>query len=133
MDIRALINEIPTDWKNILLNYPDLDQIGSFLHREKMIFGSDLPIFPQPSQIFRCFHYRNVANTRVVILGQDPYHGEGQAIGLCFGVNNDNKIPPSLKNIIKELENDGEQKLKDTSFTRYPVPMTYSLLAISVS
>ena len=117
MDIRVLINDIPTDWKKVLLDYPDLDQIQSFLKREKILFDSSLPIFPAPENIFRCFHYRNVANTKVVILGQDPYHGKGQAIGLCFGVNKETKVPPSLRNIIKELGKDG--KLKDTSLEQW--------------
>jgi len=119
MDIRVLINDIPTDWKNVLLNYPDLDKIESFLKREKILFDSSLPIFPAPENIFRCFHYRNVANTKVVILGQDPYHGDEQATGLCFGVNKHMKSPPSLKNIMKELKGDGENELKDITLEQW--------------
>ena len=119
MDIRQLINKIPTDWKNVLLDYPDLEQIQSFLKREKILFGSSLPTFPAPENIFRCFHHRNVANTKVVILGQDPYHGDEQAIGLCFGVKKHMKSPPSLKNIMKELKSDGENELKDSTLEQW--------------
>ena len=52
-------------------------------------------------------------DTKVVIIGQDPYHGVNQATGLCFGINNNTKIPPSLKNIAKELKNDLNIELKD--------------------
>ena len=56
--------------------------------------------------IFKCFHYFNTEDTKVVILGQDPYHGKDQAIGLCFGVSKKTKIPPSLRNIQNELVTD---------------------------
>lgn len=62
--------------------------------------------FPPKSQIFRALELTPMEKIKVVILGQDPYHGEGEANGLAFSVNKDIKIPPSLKNIYKELEND---------------------------
>mgnify|MGYP002032797210 CR=1 FL=1 len=58
-------------------------------------FKGHLEIFPIQELIFRCFNYFEPNETKVVILGQDPYHGKGQAIGLCFGVHQDCKIPPS--------------------------------------
>lgn len=63
-------------------------------------------IFPPKEQIFSAFEKTNLADIKVVILGQDPYHGAGQAHGLAFSVCEDVKIPPSLKNIYKELEAD---------------------------
>ncbi|MFB9058179.1 uracil-DNA glycosylase [Mariniflexile ostreae] len=62
--------------------------------------------FPPENQIFNAFKYCPFENVKVVILGQDPYHGFGQAHGLCFSVNSGIKHPPSLVNIFKEIEKD---------------------------
>ena len=61
-------------------------------------------VFPHQSQMFRAFEYFAPADTKVVILGQDPYHTPGVAHGLSFSTESDNQIPPSLKNIFKEIE-----------------------------
>jgi len=61
-------------------------------------------IYPPKSLIFNAFD--KCTDVKVVIIGQDPYHGDGQANGLCFSVNDDVKIPPSLKNIFKEIQSD---------------------------
>ena len=61
-------------------------------------------IYPPMQDIFNALKYTSYENTRVVILGQDPYHGQGQAHGLCFSVKEGVPHPPSLKNIFKELE-----------------------------
>lgn len=63
-------------------------------------------IFPPAKKVFYALRETSFNNTRVVILGQDPYHGEGEANGLCFSVNEGIKMPPSLKNIYKELYDD---------------------------
>jgi uracil-DNA glycosylase len=63
-------------------------------------------IYPPKSQVFLAFETTDYDQVKVVILGQDPYHGPGQAHGLCFSVMPDRKIPPSLKNIYKELASD---------------------------
>lgn len=63
-------------------------------------------IFPPAKKVFYALRETSFKNTRVVILGQDPYHGEGEANGLCFSVNEGIKMPPSLKNIYKELYDD---------------------------
>ena len=63
-------------------------------------------IFPPANRVFYAFRETSYKDTRVVILGQDPYHGEGEANGLCFSVNRGIKMPPSLKNIYKELYSD---------------------------
>lgn len=63
-------------------------------------------IFPPADDIFNAFHLTPLEQVKVVILGQDPYHGDGQAHGLCFSVKPDVEIPPSLVNIYKELEDD---------------------------
>ncbi len=63
-------------------------------------------IFPEPALLFNAFNSTPFENVKVVIIGQDPYHGEGQANGLSFSVNQGIKIPPSLLNIFKELQED---------------------------
>ena len=63
-------------------------------------------IFPAPDDIFNAFAFTPLANVKVVIFGQDPYHEPGQAHGLCFSVKPDVKIPPSLVNIYQELRED---------------------------
>ena len=60
-------------------------------------------IFPAPDDIFNAFHFTPLDEVKVVILGQDPYHNDGQAHGLCFSVKPDVEIPPSLVNIYQEL------------------------------
>ncbi|MGG4553835.1 uracil-DNA glycosylase [Paenibacillus humicus] len=63
-------------------------------------------IFPDKYDIFNALHYTSLADTRVVILGQDPYHGPGQAHGLSFSVQEGVDTPPSLQNMFKELQDD---------------------------
>ncbi|WP_084370607.1 uracil-DNA glycosylase [Reichenbachiella faecimaris] len=63
-------------------------------------------IFPPAKNIFSAFDLSSFDDTRVVILGQDPYHGEGQAHGLCFSVQEGTRMPPSLQNIFKEIKDD---------------------------
>lgn len=63
-------------------------------------------IYPPPADVFRAFELCPFDQVRVVIVGQDPYHGAGQANGLCFAVKDSVTIPPSLKNIFKEIESD---------------------------
>lgn len=77
-------------------------ELKKFLVEEKKNFR----IYPPGSDIFAAFNYTPFDNVRVVILGQDPYHGPGQANGLCFSVKTGIRKPPSLQNIFKELNND---------------------------
>ena len=63
-------------------------------------------IFPPPEDMFNAFHFTPLHQVKVVILGQDPYHNDGQAHGLCFSVKKGVETPPSLVNIYKELEDD---------------------------
>lgn len=72
-------------------------------------------VYPPPKFLFRAFELTPFDAVKVVILGQDPYHGKGQANGLCFAVNYDVKLPPSLQNIFKEIESDLEKPLESRS------------------
>ena len=83
-------------------------------------FYNNTSFYPKFENIFRCFNYFEFNKTKVVILGQDPYHGKNQAIGLSFGINDNlTKLPPSLKNIAKELYNDLNIELKDYSLEKW--------------
>ena len=77
-------------------------ELKSFLLEEKKKFT----IYPPGSEIFAAFNYTPFDKVKVVILGQDPYHGPGQANGLCFSVKSGISKPPSLQNIFKELHSD---------------------------
>lgn len=68
--------------------------------------NKETTIYPNKQDLFKALKYTDYDNVKVVILGQDPYHGEGEANGLCFSVNQDQKMPPSLNNIFKELKDD---------------------------
>lgn len=72
-------------------------------------------VYPPPKNIFRALELTPFDRVKAVILGQDPYHGRGQANGLSFAVGSDVKIPPSLQNIFKEIESDVGQKLIHTN------------------
>ncbi len=95
-----------SDWTQALQTQFESDWFGSlieFVEAER----KEASVFPPKDQTFRAFELTSLAETRVVILGQDPYHGPGQAHGLCFSVEDSvSKLPPSLKNIYKELASD---------------------------
>jgi len=99
MTLYQQVNLLSTNWKNLLIQYPKWNEI-EYLYKQES--GN---IYPHIEYIFRCFDFFNVEDTKVVILGQDPYHGHGQANGLAFAVNNNINHPPSLKNIFKLIPN----------------------------
>jgi len=78
-------------------------KLKKFLQEEKQ---SSQIVYPPSSQIFAALNYTPLEKVKIVILGQDPYHGQGQANGLCFSVSEGITPPPSLKNIYKEIESD---------------------------
>lgn len=98
--------KIEDSWKKILkdeFNKPYFQQIPLHIKTEK---EQGKRIFPPGSQIFNAFNTTPIEKVKVVILGQDPYHGQGQAHGLCFSVSYGIPKPPSLINIFKELHED---------------------------
>ena len=93
------------DWDGILADEwekPYYRQLHSFLKEEY----SKMRIYPDMYDIFNALKYTSFADTRAVIIGQDPYHGPGQAHGLCFSVKKGVPLPPSLVNIYKEITDD---------------------------
>ena len=98
--------KIEEGWKKILMDEFNADyfqQLKSFLVEEK---SKAISVYPPGSQIFSAFNFTPFENVKVVLLGQDPYHGKGQAHGLCFSVPHGIQPPPSLVNIFKEIQND---------------------------
>ncbi len=97
--------QIESSWKEILkeeFKSHYFTALKRFLVNEKI----KEVVYPPGSQIFSAFNFTPFDKVRVVIIGQDPYHGEGQAHGLCFSVPKGIKKPPSLLNIFKEIKND---------------------------
>ncbi len=100
-----LFEQLPADWKTLLqeeLQKEYITQLSDYVLSE---YQSNT-VFPLKNNIFKAFEYCKYENTKVVILGQDPYHSQGQADGLCFSVKEGVALPPSLKNIFKEISTD---------------------------
>lgn len=98
--------KLEESWKARIGDYllrPDMRELSAFLRAEK---ARGKQIYPPGAEIFAAFEHAPFDSVRVVILGQDPYHGPGQAHGLCFSVRHGVDAPPSLENIFKEIERD---------------------------
>ena len=110
--LEKIMCDLNTDWKTLLLSYPKLDQLEAIIQNE-YTKDSNLNIFPHKENIFKCFSYFNISDLKVIILGQDPYHGEGQATGVAFAINTNEckKVPPSLRNIVSKLKYDYNKQL----------------------
>lgn len=114
MDVR-----IESSWKNVLqpeFDKPYFEQLTNYVRSEY----NSKRIFPPAKLIFNAFDQCPYDDVKVVIIGQDPYHGEGQAHGLCFSVNDGVEHPPSLINIFKEIERDlGKPVPQSGNLTRW--------------
>lgn len=98
--------KIEQSWKEALedeFEKPYFEDLVRFLHQEK---AQGNTVYPPGKQIFRAFELTPVSSVKVVILGQDPYHGYGQAMGLSFSVPDGVPAPPSLKRIFREIQDD---------------------------
>lgn len=97
--------KIAEDWKALLqdeFDKPYFVELVNFVREEY----ATSTVFPSGKNIFRAFDKCPLDKLKVVVIGQDPYHGEGQANGLCFSVNDGVQFPPSLQNIFKEMASD---------------------------
>lgn len=104
--------KIEASWKTILkdeFEKPYFKSLKEFVRKEYL----SKTIYPKPEDLFRAFNLCPFDKVKVVILGQDPYHGPKQANGLCFAVHKGINNPPSLKNILKEIESDLNIKTKE--------------------
>jgi len=98
--------ELESSWAKVLANelqQPYMQQLAAFVAKER---SESVPIFPPSELVFNAFYQTPYHQVKVVIIGQDPYHGPGQAHGLSFSVPRGITLPPSLKNIFKELRSD---------------------------
>lgn len=115
MDVR-----IEESWKQELaeeFEKPYFSELTTFVRNE---YKGTTAIYPPAKLIFNAFDHCPFNNVKVVIIGQDPYHGPGQANGLCFSVNKGIPFPPSLMNIFKEVNNDtGAPVPQDGDLTRW--------------
>ncbi len=100
-----MIDYLPEDWRKVLAA-----ELASEKFRKLAAFVADqrakYTVYPPEAEVFTAFRLTPFAQVRVLLLGQDPYHGTGEAHGLCFSVKPGVPIPPSLRNIFKELAND---------------------------
>ena len=94
-----------TDWNPLLkqeFGKPYWKELQRYVYEERKQFK----VFPENEEVFTAFHLTSFSDVKVLILGQDPYHGDGQAHGLSFSVKEGIAVPPSLRNIYKELKSD---------------------------
>lgn len=96
---------IGNDWDEVLRVIENSDGFKKFLKLINEKYQNNV-VYPPKCHIFNALKFTSFKDTKVVIVGQDPYHGEGEAHGLSFSVQKGIKIPPSLQNIYKELQND---------------------------
>mgnify|MGYP001602521958 FL=1 len=102
--------KIHPSWKEVLkeeFGKQYFEELVNFVKKEY----AEATVYPEGKNIFRAFELCPFESVKVVILGQDPYHGKDQANGLCFSVNSDVALPPSLQNIYKEIEEDLNVKM----------------------
>ncbi len=128
--------QIDSSWKEVLsdeFQKPYWEQLSTFVRNEYI----SKTVYPPPSQVFRAFDLCPFDKVKVVIVGQDPYHGIKQANGLSFAVNDGITLPPSLKNIYKEIKNDlGIDSLQSGDLSRWAkqgVLMLNSVLTVLAS
>jgi uracil-DNA glycosylase len=111
---------VPVSWRAALLpvlQAPEARRLGGWLQREE---ANGKTVYPPRGQRLRALELTPLDQVKVVILGQDPYHGPGQAHGLCFSVPEGVQVPPSLVNIYKELEDDlGVTRRPDGNLERW--------------
>ena len=100
-----LFNQVNNEWLSIFKSEIN-KKYFKFIIEELESCAEENILCPSPKNIFKAFKKTSFSNLKIVIVGQDPYHGRGQANGLSFAVNNDQITPPSLKNIFNEVEND---------------------------
>ncbi len=98
--------QMEPSWKNVLTEEFTSEYFIELRRKVSEAYLGKIPVYPAPKLVFNAFTLCPFDAVKVVILGQDPYHGAGQAHGLCFSVQDGVKIPPSLQNIYKEIKDD---------------------------
>lgn len=122
---------IDDSWKIVLKEEFEKEYFVKLTEALRMEKQSGVKIYPKGSQIFNAFNSTPFDKVKVVIIGQDPYHGEGQAHGLSFSVPDGVKFPPSLQNIFKELETDtGKKPPKSGNLSEWAAQGVFLLNAV---
>ncbi|SFT37884.1 Uracil-DNA glycosylase [Lishizhenia tianjinensis] len=98
--------DLSSAWKDLLKEEIEQDYFKELMTFVQEEYQGNHPIYPAEANIFKAFNRCPLEQTKVVLLGQDPYHGPGQADGLCFSVPHGVTFPPSLRNILIELQED---------------------------
>ena len=128
-----LFESFPKTWSTLLREEARKDYLFSLEKKVEEAYASSI-CFPPKQKIFEAFSLCKPQDVRVVILGQDPYHGRGEAHGLAFSVRQGIKIPPSLRNIFKELESefriDSTRTTDLTSWAKQGVMLLNSVLTV---
>lgn len=94
---------LPKEWREFLDDNDMIQKMDAFLDK---VYENEKKVYPPREKVFEAFTLCSPSQIKVVICGQDPYHGANQAMGLAFSVNRENTVPPSLRNVYKELESD---------------------------
>ncbi len=117
--MNTLLSTVDSSWLPWLANEFEQSYMQALQRFLKQEYAQQKTIYPEYSAIFQAFRLTPFNAVKVVILGQDPYHGPNQAHGLCFSVQAGIPFPPSLKNIFKELERDLSKKPKTGSLAHW--------------
>jgi len=104
-----------TKWEDY---FDNILPVMAALEQDKRVYPH-VPVYPSRDKVFAAFEYFDPSETKVVILGQDCYHGPGQAMGLCFSVPSSVAMPPSLRNINKELQSNLGVRLENGDLTHW--------------
>ncbi|MFR9676478.1 uracil-DNA glycosylase [Streptomyces sp. TR06-5] len=125
--------KLPGDWQDVLgdeLTKPYFDELTEFVEKERAAG----PVYPPREEVFAALEATGFEKVKVLVLGQDPYHGAGQGHGLCFSVRPGVRTPPSLRNIYKELHADLGYPVPDngclTPWARQGVLLLNSVLTV---
>lgn len=105
--------QIEDSWKDLMVEEFSKPYFNTLVSAIKSARQSGKTIYPEGKDIFKAFALTPVDQTKVILIGQDPYHNPGEAMGLCFSVPRGKKVPPSLKNIYKELNTDIGNEIPD--------------------
>ncbi|MFD7923268.1 uracil-DNA glycosylase [Streptomyces sp. NPDC059740] len=106
---------LPESWRGVLgeeLTKPYFKELTEFVEEER----ANGPVYPPREEVFAALEATPFDEVKVLVLGQDPYHGEGQGHGLCFSVRPGVRVPPSLRNIYKELRDDLGHPVPDNGY-----------------
>lgn len=110
-----MIDSLPESWQGVLgdeLAKPYFTELAEFVAKER----ADGPVYPPEEQVFAALEATPYDQVKVLILGQDPYHGAGQGHGLCFSVQPGVRIPPSLRSVLKELRDELGHPMPDNGY-----------------